>query len=98
MREHEAQPFVNIFRPPQFGVAYPCPCCRFKPLTARGSDEICPVCCWEDDGQDNHDADEVRGGPNRDLSLSDGLRNFAAYKACDRRFAALVREPILKEL
>ncbi|WP_326608352.1 hypothetical protein OG930_04775 [Streptomyces sp. NBC_01799] len=25
---------------------------------------MCPVCFWEDDGQGDHDADRVRGGPN----------------------------------
>ena len=31
---------------------------------------MCPTCMWEDDGQDDHDADIVRGGPNSDLSLT----------------------------
>ena len=42
--------------------ALPCPCCGFVTLPERGADDICPVCFWEDDGQDDHDADEVRGG------------------------------------
>ncbi|MGW3665739.1 CPCC family cysteine-rich protein [Streptomyces sp. NPDC005141] len=33
-------------------------------LHERGSYEICPVCLWEDGGQDDHDADRVQGGPN----------------------------------
>lgn len=40
------------------------PCCGFITLTERSAYEICPVCFWEDDGQDDHDADHVRGGPN----------------------------------
>ncbi|MFG2656055.1 CPCC family cysteine-rich protein [Streptomyces sp. NPDC048425] len=48
---------------------YRCPCCGFITLAERGAFEICDVCYWEDDGQDEHDADEVRGGPNHDLSL-----------------------------
>ena len=47
-----------------------CPCCGCLTLGERGGYEICPVCFWEDDGQDDHDADVVRGGPNRALSLT----------------------------
>jgi hypothetical protein len=45
-----------------------CPCCLCRTLRERGGFGICPVCFWEDDGQDDHDADEVRGGPNGSLS------------------------------
>jgi hypothetical protein len=45
--------------------------------------EICPVCFWEDDGQDDHDADVVRGGPNRSLSLRDARGNYAECGAAD---------------
>jgi hypothetical protein len=55
--------------------------------------EICAVCFWEDEGQDDHDAGEIRGGPNRDLSLTQARRNFAAYGASDRHRLHLVREP-----
>ena len=39
-------------------------------LTERGSFEIYRECDWEDDGQDDADADVVRGGPNGRLSLT----------------------------
>ncbi|WP_455962165.1 CPCC family cysteine-rich protein [Methylorubrum aminovorans] len=58
-----------------------CPCCRT--LNERGGFEICPVCFWEDDGQDDHDADIVRGGPNRGLSLTEARRNYATCGAAD---------------
>ncbi|MEU2155428.1 CPCC family cysteine-rich protein [Streptomyces sp. NPDC019396] len=45
------------------------------PGATRGF-EICHVCFWEDDGQDEHDADEVRGGPNGSLSLSKARETF----------------------
>lgn len=62
---------------------YRCPCCSRLTLKGRGMFEICPVCFWEDDGQDDHDADVVRGGPNRSLSLTDARRNYVAVGAAD---------------
>jgi hypothetical protein len=44
---------------------------------------MCEVCWWEDDGQDDETADEVWGGPNSDLSLSQGRYNFARIGASD---------------
>jgi hypothetical protein len=37
---------------------------------------VCPLCWWEDDGQDDPRADEVWGGPNGGLSLTEARRNF----------------------
>ena len=54
---------------PEAGGLYSCPCCGHLTLSQRGGCEICPECWWEDDGQDNHDSDVVRGGPNGRLSL-----------------------------
>ena len=39
-----------------------CPCCGCKALDERGGYEIGTICFWEDDGQDDHNADVVRGG------------------------------------
>lgn len=55
---------------------YSCPCCGHATLPERGGYDICGECGWEDDGQDDHDAHVVRGGPNGSLSL-DAAR--AAY-------------------
>ncbi|MEM7702191.1 MAG: CPCC family cysteine-rich protein [Pseudomonadota bacterium] len=49
----------------------------------RGAFEICPVCSWEDDGQDEHDAQVVRGGPNGSLSLRQAQRNFEEFGDCE---------------
>ena len=68
------RPFENLVRS-RDGGPYRCPCCGFVTLSERGGDEICPVCFWEDDGQDDHGADNVRGGPNYSLSLSEARRN-----------------------
>ncbi len=85
-------PFVNAEGEPEDG-PYPCPCCGFVTLGERSVYEICPVCFWEDDGQDDHDADRVRGGPNGRLSLSEARRNFRTMGACDERCTQFVRDP-----
>lgn len=51
------------------GGPYSCPCCGHLTLDERGRYDICAECGWEDDGQDDHDADVVRGGPNGRQSL-----------------------------
>lgn len=71
----------------------PCPCCGNLTLSARSRFEICPVCCWEDDGQDDADAHEVRGGPNGMLSLSAARANFALIGAADPRHVHNTRRP-----
>ena len=70
-----------------------CPCCGFLTLRERGRFEICPVCSWEDDGQDDADASVVRGGPNGSLSLEDARKNFRQFGACDERSTGSVRTP-----
>ncbi|GAA4561508.1 CPCC family cysteine-rich protein [Planotetraspora kaengkrachanensis] len=72
---------------------YPCPCCGFLTLSERGGYEICPVCFWEDDGQDDHDADQVRGGPNYELSFTQGWRNFTEFGASRKKDRGHVRAP-----
>jgi hypothetical protein len=75
-----------------------CPCCGYLTLGERGGFEICDVCFWEDDGQDEHDADVVRGGPNGRLSLSDARRNFDRLGACEERHVYNVRPPEANEI
>jgi hypothetical protein len=80
------------------GGPYACPCCRFVTLPERGGDDICQVCFWHDDGQDDHDADEVRGGPNYSLSLTQARNNFASIGAAEARVLKFVRPPHPHEL
>ncbi|WP_406494253.1 CPCC family cysteine-rich protein [Streptomyces sp. NBC_01604] len=65
----------------------------FLTLGEPSNFEICPVCSWEDDGQDDHDADRVRGGPNGRLSLTEARENFHVMGACDERCTQFVRAP-----
>ena len=61
-----------------------CPCCFMPTLDERRRYEICPICFWEDDGQDSDDADLVRGGPNHDYSLKEARENFEKYNTMYR--------------
>lgn len=47
-----------------------CPACGYPSIQERTSWKLCPICWWEDDGQDEEHADEVWGGPNGDWSLT----------------------------
>jgi hypothetical protein len=75
-----------------------CPCCKCKTLRARGAFEMCPVCWWEDDGQDEEDADVVRGGPNGTLSLRAAQRNYLVLCASEVSYRTSVRAPRPDEL
>jgi hypothetical protein len=69
-----------------------CPCCGFLTLNERGGFEVCPVCYWEDDGQSDIDAGEVRGGPNRNLSSAQARTNYREYGAVSPEFVKFVRK------
>jgi Cysteine-rich CPCC len=91
------QPFKNISQAIEAVPTYRCPCCHCKTLYGRAQDEICRVCYWHDDGQDEHDADLVRGGPNGLLSLRQAQANFSRYGASDQRFVFNVRTALPSE-
>ena len=55
---------------------FTCPGCGYPTLTERGSYDICDVCNWEDDNQDDNEADKVWGGPNGNLSLTENRINI----------------------
>jgi hypothetical protein len=88
---------ASVVKPPRQGLRYACPCCLYLTLHERGGFSICKVCFWEDDGQDDHDAGLVRGGPNGSLSLEAARQNFARFGACEERFKAKVRPPLPEE-
>lgn len=49
---------------------FTCPGCGFPTLVERGGYDICDVCNWEDDNQDDGNEDDILGGPNSNLSLT----------------------------
>jgi hypothetical protein len=73
-----------------------CACCRYLTLMDRGAFETCPVCCWEDDGQDDPHADEP-SGPNH-LTLTEARKNFRSVGAMQAQHVPHVRAPTPDEL
>jgi len=84
--------------PPSIAKPYLCPCCGYRTISERGMYDICPVCFWEDDGQDEPDADVVRGGPHGSLSLTQARMNYRTFGACDERSVSNVRLPRPEEM
>jgi hypothetical protein len=70
---------VGIRRAPEYGVRFTCPCCGYPTLFGRGGYDICELCDWEDDAQDEPHAREVWGGPNKDYSLAKARENFERF-------------------
>ena len=56
----------------------------YATLGERQNYEICPICSWEDDGQDSDDADVIRGGPNGNYCLEEAQNNFTNYQTMYR--------------
>lgn len=72
---------VGMIADPQSAV-HQCPCCDYFSLPTRGEYEICPICFWEDSGQDLDHID-MHSGPNR-MTLREARATFIAMGACDR--------------
>ena len=58
---------------------------------------LCPVCWWEDDGQEDEDAGDVRLTVNGTLSLQQARENYAHFHAADLHFVTHVRKPQVTE-
>lgn len=60
-----------------------CPCCDYISLPERENFLICPICYWEDDGQDIDELD-IESGPNHYITLRQGRANFKEFGACEK--------------
>jgi len=54
---------------------------------------LCPVCWWEDDGQEDADASDVRLTVNGQLSLAEAREYYLICGAAHPRFLPYVRKP-----
>ena len=77
--------FVNAIKGDSENL-YNCPCCGYQTLETRGDFLVCPVCFWEDDGNDdpNH-----YSHPNH-LCLGESQKNFLEFGACSSSSVILV--------
>ncbi|MFZ5766349.1 MAG: CPCC family cysteine-rich protein [Thermodesulfobacteriota bacterium] len=74
----------NYSKPYQAFNRCTCPACGYPTIGARSQYDMCRLCCWEDDGQDDEKADEVWGGPNGDYSLTEARLNFSRFSCMFR--------------
>jgi hypothetical protein len=74
-----------------------CPCCGFRTLEAPAAMALCPVCWWEDDGQEDDDAADIRLTVNGHLSLNEARASYLRCGAADPRFLPYVRKPEVTE-
>jgi len=72
--------------------SYPCPCCGYLTFSGPpGGYEGCPICFWEDDGQQLR-WPRLEGGANT-VSLEQAQKCFAESGASQPRFKGYVRPP-----
>lgn len=67
-----------------YDASHTCPCCHYPTLSVRHESEICFLCGWEDDGQDDPRADEIWGDPNKNYSLTEARANWQQYRTMYR--------------
>ena len=77
--------------------SFRCPCCGFRTLEVPDALLLCPVCWWEDDGQEDEDAADARLTVNGELSLEEARMHYQQCGAAHPRFLKYVRKPLLTE-
>jgi hypothetical protein len=75
-----------------------CLCCGCRTLLKPEALELCPICWWEDDGQDDEDASVARRTVNGELSLEEARAHYTQCGAAHPRFLRYVRKPLPSEL
>jgi len=61
---------------------FQCPCCDYYVLDGRSRHQVCPICCWEDDGQDLDEMDVVSA--TNHITLRQARENFSTFGASDQ--------------
>ncbi|WP_082450645.1 CPCC family cysteine-rich protein [Microbacterium sp. Leaf203] len=91
LRDHLSR--VDGDRRSSHGRLFPCVCCGYVTLSQRNdSYEICSICFWEDEKTALRWPRDPSGGANH-VSLKQAQRNFATFRASERRVRQLVRPP-----
>jgi hypothetical protein len=68
-----------------------CPCCAYKTLDSNGEYDVCKVCFWEDDG--NNDP-LIYSNVNK-ITLGDAQSNFIEIGAYDKKALFLLEKNII---
>ncbi|GCE08215.1 hypothetical protein KDAU_55440 [Dictyobacter aurantiacus] len=77
---------------------YRCPCCGYRTLNDRCEYELCAVCGWQDDGQDNWDATTNRPLSPNHMSLALARENYQRFGAIRKSALDSVRPPLPEEM
>lgn len=74
---------------------FTCPGCGFPTLNTREEYDICNVCNWEDEQENEEQADEILGNPNYDLSLNRNRINIerALQDIVKKQTGAVITDP-----
>lgn len=72
---------------------FPCPCCGYLVHNEPpGLHNICPICFWEDDGDQL--AFPLHGGGANRVTLLQGQKNYLDFGACEERIKQYARPPL----
>jgi Cysteine-rich CPCC len=84
-------------RPILYRMKWPCVCCGCftLPGPTGTTDEICPICFWQDDAVDNEGTEVL--GPNK-VTLAAARANYRSFGAAEVRVRGFVRKPQPDEL
>lgn len=74
---------------------YKCDCCGYYTLMNE-SDDICPVCWWQEDNVQRRYPDST-GGAN-EISLNEAKKNYILFGVSDKKYINKVRKPLPEEL
>ncbi|MCR5786215.1 MAG: hypothetical protein K6G28_00715, partial [Acholeplasmatales bacterium] len=75
-----------------------CACCKNKTVFKRIDFDICPVCYWEKDPNEEIIYNPNVVSENNQISLIEGIRNYETFGACKEEFVSLVRKPFSYEV
>lgn len=75
-----------------------CPCCGNKTLFKKITNEICPVCFWENDMDKGIIYNPNMVSEINHMSLIEAKRNYEKFGACDEKYIDEVRKPFSFEI
>ena len=77
-------------------IRFKCDCCGYYTLVEE-SDEICPVCGWQEDNVQRRYPDST-GGANYEISLNEAKKSCEKLGVFNPKYINDVRKPLPEEL